>query len=132
MMSTDGSATGTCAERRPGRRGSPPCIGLQPRALLRQKGELPMTAALVCTALLGLLVVGLGLGVSTLRGSTSTNIGHKLDPGDPLHKMVRAHGNATEYAPMLAILMLAIAGRGASPWMVWTFVAATLSRYLHA
>ena len=91
-----------------------------------------MTAALVCTALLGLLVIGLGLGVSALRGSTSTNIGHKLDPGDPLHKMVRAHGNATEYAPMLAILMLAIAGRGATPWMVWTFAAATLSRYLHA
>jgi uncharacterized membrane protein YecN with MAPEG domain len=91
-----------------------------------------MTAALVCTALLGLLVFGLGLGVSTLRGSTSTNIGHKLDPGDPLHKMVRAHGNATEYAPMLAVLMLAIAGRGATPWMVWTFAAATLSRYLHA
>ena len=91
-----------------------------------------MTVALVCTAFLGLLVFGLGLGVSTLRGSTSTNIGHKLDPGDPLHKMVRAHGNATEYSPMLAILMLAIAGRGATPWMVWTFAAATLSRYLHA
>ena len=91
-----------------------------------------MTAALVCTALLGLLVIGLGLGVSALRGSTSTNIGHKLDPGDPLHKMVRAHGNVTEYSPMLAILMLAIAGRGATPWMVWTFAAATLSRYLHA
>ncbi len=91
-----------------------------------------MTAALVCTALLGVLVFGLGLGVSALRGSTSTTIGHQLDPGDRLHKMVRAHGNATEYAPMLAILMLAIAGRGATPWMVWTFVAATLSRYLHA
>lgn len=91
-----------------------------------------MTVALVCTAFLGLLVFGLGLGVSALRGSTSTNIGHKLDPGDPLHKMVRAHGNATEYSPMLAILMLAIAGRGATPWMVWTFAAATLSRYLHA
>ena len=91
-----------------------------------------MTAALVCTALLGLLVFGLGLGVSALRGSTNTNIGHQLDPSDRLHKMVRAHGNAAEYAPMLAILMLAVAGRGATPWMVWTFVAATLSRYLHA
>jgi uncharacterized protein len=91
-----------------------------------------MTAALVSTALLGLLVFGLGLGVSALRGSTSTNIGHQLDPGDRLHKMVRAHGNATEYAPMLAILMLAIAARGPTRWMVWTFVAATLSRYLHA
>jgi uncharacterized protein len=91
-----------------------------------------MTAALVCTALLGVLVFGLGLGVSALRGSTSTTIGHQLDPGDRLHKMVRAHGNATEYAPMLAILMLAIAARGPTRWMVWTFVAATLSRYLHA
>ena len=91
-----------------------------------------MTVALVCTALLGLLVFGLGLGVSTLRGSTGTTIGHQLDPRDRLHKMVRAHGNTTEYAPMLAILMLAIAARDPAPWMVWTFVAATLSRYLHA
>src|SRR5262249_57245206 len=87
---------------------------------------------LVCTALLGLLVFGLGLGVSALRGSTRTNIGHERDPADRLHKMVRAHGNAAEYAPMLAILMLAIAARGSTTWMVWTFVAATLFRYLHA
>jgi uncharacterized membrane protein YecN with MAPEG domain len=49
-----------------------------------------------------------------------------------LHKVVRAHGNAAEYAPMLAILMLAIAARGSATWMVWTFVAATVFRYLHA
>ncbi len=91
-----------------------------------------MTVALVCTALLGLLVFGLGLAVSLLRGSTKTNIGHGLDPGDLLHKVVRAHGNAAEYAPMLAILMLAIAARGCTMWMVWTFVAATVFRYVHA
>ncbi|MCI0637036.1 MAG: MAPEG family protein [Actinobacteria bacterium] len=91
-----------------------------------------MSVALVCTALLGLLVFGLGLGVSALRGSTGTNIGHGHDPSDLLHKVVRAHGNAAEYAPMLAILMLAIAARGCTTWMVWTFVAATLFRYLHA
>jgi uncharacterized membrane protein YecN with MAPEG domain len=33
---------------------------------------------------------------------------------------------------MLAILMLAIAARGCTLWMVWTFIAATLFRYLHA
>jgi uncharacterized membrane protein YecN with MAPEG domain len=33
---------------------------------------------------------------------------------------------------MLSILMLAIATRGCTTWMVWTFVAATLFRYLHA
>jgi uncharacterized membrane protein YecN with MAPEG domain len=91
-----------------------------------------MTVALVCTALLGLLVFGLGLAVSALRGSTSTNIGHAVDPADRLHKLVRAHGNAAEYAPMLAILMLAIASREPARWMVWMFVAATVSRYLHA
>ena len=91
-----------------------------------------MKVAMICTALLGLLVFGLGLGVSALRGSRNTNIGHERDPADPLHKMVRAHGNATEYAPMLSILMLAIATRGCTTWMVWTFVAATLFRYLHA
>jgi uncharacterized protein len=91
-----------------------------------------MSVALVCTALLGLLVFGLGLAVSALRGSTGTNIGHGRDPSDRLHKVVRAHGNAAEYAPMLAILMLAIAARGCTMWMVWTFVAATVFRYLHA
>ncbi len=91
-----------------------------------------MKVALVCTALLGLLVFGLGLGVSALRGSTRTNIGHERAPSDALHKMVRAHGNAAEYAPMLAVLMLAIAARGCTKWMVWTFIAATLFRYLHA
>jgi uncharacterized protein len=91
-----------------------------------------MKVAMICTALLGLLVFGLGLGVSALRGARNTNIGHERDPADPLHKVVRAHGNAAEYAPMLSILMLAIATRGCTTWMVWTFVAATLFRYLHA
>ena len=91
-----------------------------------------MTVALTCTALLGLLVFGLGLGVSTMRGSTKTNFGFTPDPTDPLYKMVRAHGNATEYAPMMAILMLAVAAREPATWMLWTFGIATAARYLHA
>jgi uncharacterized membrane protein YecN with MAPEG domain len=91
-----------------------------------------MDTALTCTALLGLLVFGLGLRVSTMRGRANRIIGHDLDPGDALHKAVRAHGNAAEYAPMMAILMLAIALRGPASWMVWTFWAATTCRYLHA
>src|SRR5262249_17598301 len=97
-----------------------------------RKGDSPMTVALASPALLGLLVFGPAPAASALRGSTGTNIGPQLDPSDRLHKMVRAHGNAAEYAPMLAVLMLAIATRGATRWMVWTFVAATLFRYLHA
>lgn len=91
-----------------------------------------MTLALTCIALLGLLVFGLGLGVSMTRGSTRISIGHPADPTDRLHKIVRAHANATEFAPMLAILMLAIAAREPSAWMRWTFVVATAARYLHA
>jgi len=91
-----------------------------------------MNVAIVCTALLGLLVFGLGLAVSLTRGATRTNFGFTPDPTDRLYKRIRAHGNAAEYAPMLAILMLLIGARQPAAWMVWTFIAATAFRYLHA
>ena len=91
-----------------------------------------MTTAIVCTALLGLLVFGLGLGVSLTRGQTGTNFGSNSDPADRMYKMVRAHGNATEYAPMMAILMLTIAAHQPAIWMLWVFGIATAARYLHA
>jgi uncharacterized membrane protein YecN with MAPEG domain len=86
----------------------------------------------VCTALLGLLVFGLGFAVSMTRGSTNTVSGYNPDPADHLYKMVRAHGNTTEYAPMLAILMLLIGAREHSQWMLWTMWIVTVSRYLIA
>jgi uncharacterized membrane protein YecN with MAPEG domain len=91
-----------------------------------------MTVALVCSALLGILLFGLGFAVSATRGSTNTVIGHPADPADRLHKMVRAHGNTAEYAPMLAVLMLAAGARSPSTWVLWTMGIATASRYLLA
>jgi len=92
-----------------------------------------MSVAVICTALLALLIFGLGLAVSTARGSTRTIIGYAAaDPADRLHKLVRAHGNATEYVPIMAVLILYVGSRGPSTWMVWTFVVATVARYLHA
>lgn len=91
-----------------------------------------MATATVCTALLGLLVFGLGFGVSMTRASTETVYGYDPDPTDRLYKMVRAHGNAAEYNPMLAILVLAIGARNPSAWMLGLIIAATASRYLHA
>jgi uncharacterized membrane protein YecN with MAPEG domain len=88
--------------------------------------------AFVCIALLGLLLFGLGLAVSMRRGSTNTIIGHASDPADPLHKLVRAHGNTAEYAPMLAALMLALAFRTPPAWTLWCMVAATACRFLLA
>jgi uncharacterized membrane protein YecN with MAPEG domain len=92
-----------------------------------------MRTAVFCTGLLGLLVFGLGLGVSMMRGGSGTNFAYTVDPTDRLYKMVRAHGNATEYAPMLAILILYVGVlHQPSRWVLWTAMAATASRYLHA
>ncbi|MEE2679476.1 MAG: MAPEG family protein [Myxococcota bacterium] len=91
-----------------------------------------MTTALVCIALLGLLLFGLGLGVSWTRGRTQQVIGAPDDPTSALLKAVRAHGNTTEFAPMLAILILLVGMRDPAAWVVWTMAIATLSRYLIA
>jgi uncharacterized membrane protein YecN with MAPEG domain len=91
-----------------------------------------MGLAITCIGLLGLLVIGLGLGVSLQRGRTNRAIGYSDDPSDPLHKWVRAHANACEYAPILAILIYALASTGYTGWNGWLFEAAVLVRYLHA
>ena len=91
-----------------------------------------MHTATVCAGILGLLVFGLGMGVSLTRGATNTVIGYNPDPTDRLYKMVRAHGNATEYNPMLAVLMIYLATRGPASWVLWVFAVAAASRVLHA
>ncbi len=91
-----------------------------------------MTVAVFCAGLLGLLVFGLGFGVSAMRGSSKTNFAYTVDPTDRLYKMVRAHGNATEYAPMLAVMMLYLGSHQPGRFVMWTFVAATACRYVHA
>jgi uncharacterized protein len=91
-----------------------------------------MRVAVFCTGLLGLLVFGLGLMVSMVRGSSRINFGYTPDPTNRLYKLVRAHGNATEYAPILAVLILYLGSRNPGTWLVWTFAAATAFRYLHA
>lgn len=89
-----------------------------------------MTTAIVCTALLATLVFVLGLNVSRLRASAATQAPIALD--DPLFVAIRAHGNAAEYVPTLAVLMLVIGSRHPAPWMTATFVAVVVARYLHA
>jgi len=92
-----------------------------------------MKTALVCIALLGLLIFALGLAVSLTRGSTKRNFGYSDDPTDRLHKLCRAHANAAEYAPILGLLMLVLAMRGEpAAWLLWTMMLATAFRYVHA
>ena len=91
-----------------------------------------MTVALICIALLGLLVFGLGFAVSLTRGRTKTAIGSSEDPTDFLHKMVRSHGNTTEYAAMLAVLIFLVGSRSPTTWALWSMGIATAGRYLIA
>jgi uncharacterized membrane protein YecN with MAPEG domain len=91
-----------------------------------------MNTALVCIGLLGLLVFGLGFAVSMMRGRTNTVVGFSDDPSDPLHKLVRAHGNTAEYAAMLAILIFVVGSRSPATWALWCMGIATASRYLIA
>ena len=90
-----------------------------------------MTIAIICTALLGALIFGLGFVVSWMRGRTGVNFGYTPNPTDRLYKWVRAHGNTTEYAPMLAVLILLVGSREPSTWALWMMGIATASRYLH-
>jgi hypothetical protein len=91
-----------------------------------------MNTAAICAGVLGLLVFVLGLGVSFTRGATNTVVGFNPDPTDRLYKMVRAHGNATEYNPMLAVLIVYLGTRQPGTVVQWLFIAAALSRVLHA
>jgi uncharacterized protein len=89
-----------------------------------------MTIAIACTALLGLLLFGMGLYVSLLRQGRRVIIGHPDDPTDPMHRAVRAHANTAEYAPFLAILFLWHGANQPLTWVLATIVVATVSRFL--
>jgi hypothetical protein len=91
-----------------------------------------MTVSLVCVALLGTLLFGLGLAVSLMRGRTNTVAGTSGDPADSLHKLVRAHGNTSEYVAMLAVLIFVVGTRDPATWGMIAMLGATASRYLLA
>ena len=90
-----------------------------------------MDVAILCAGLLGLLVFGMGMAVSFQRGQSNVLYGADPDPTDRTYRMIRAHGNAIEYAPMLAVLMLFLGTQGTASWVLWVMGLVTASRYLH-
>jgi uncharacterized protein len=86
--------------------------------------------ALICTAILGLLLFGLGFAVSLRRFREKRGMGHGDDPKNLLNKLVRAHGNTAEFAPFLAILFLFLGSRDPSTLALGLIVAATACRIL--
>ena len=89
-----------------------------------------MTTAIVCVALLAALLFLLGANVSRLRGRATSQAPTALD--DPLFVAIRAHGNAAEYVPTLAVLMLLVGSRSPATWMLIVFGVAVAARYVHA
>ena len=67
--------------------------------------------------------------MSTVRGRTEKLTGASSDPADPLHKLMRAHGNTTEYAAMLALLIYVLGSMSPATWVLWCMGLATASRY---
>ncbi len=92
-----------------------------------------MTTAIICIALLAVLLFVLGWNVSRLRG-TRGDTGEQFPtaPDDALFVAIRAHGNATEYVPTLAVLILVVGSRDPALWMLVVAAVAVVSRYLHA
>jgi uncharacterized membrane protein YecN with MAPEG domain len=93
-----------------------------------------MTIAIICTSVLGALVFVLGANVTRIRAMRGKNGGTQTpsDPADALLKAIRAHGNASEYVPTLAVLILLVAWRSPGAWAAILAIGAMSARLLHA
>jgi hypothetical protein len=82
-------------------------------------------------ALLAILGVALTVRVIGRRRAAGVGIG---DGGDrDLARLIRVHGNFSETAPIMMILLIALALTGAREWMVHLVgISAILGRLLHA
>ena len=91
------------------------------------------SVAIVCIALLGILLFLLGANVTrhrAIRGDTGNQM--PTDPADRMFIAQRAHGNAAEYVPTLIVLILVCASLSDGWWVQALAVAAVVSRSLHA
>ena len=89
-----------------------------------------MATAVLCVVAMALLIFVLGFWVSIQRGRTNVITGIQTDPTSGLNKAVRAHGNAAEFVPVLAILTLYLGTQDVAAWVGWAMIVAAVSRYL--
>jgi len=91
-----------------------------------------MNIELFCAAMLGLLLFGLGFAVSVERGKAKQLGGVPGDETTLLYRLIRAHGNAAEYVPLIVAFALYFAATDSSPLVSWAIVGLTAARILHA
>lgn len=89
-----------------------------------------MQVTMISAGILGLLMVVLGLRVSTVRRAARVSLG---DGGNALlGERVRAHGNCTETVPIALILLLLVEGQHGQAWYVVALaVLLVITRILH-
>jgi uncharacterized membrane protein YecN with MAPEG domain len=91
------------------------------------------TIPIVCIALMGVLLFLLGANVTrhrVIRGATGNQ--QPSDPADRMYIAQRAHGNASEYVPTLAVLIVVCAYLTDGWWLNALAIAALAARSLHA
>ncbi len=91
------------------------------------------TIPVVCVALMGVLLFLLGANVTrhrVIRGATGNQM--PTDPADRMFIAQRAHGNASEYVPTLAVLIVVCAALTSGWWVDALAIAALTARSLHA
>ena len=91
------------------------------------------TIPVVCIALMGVLLFLLGANVTrhrAIRGATGNQM--PTDPADRMFIAQRAHGNASEYIPTLAVLIVVCAALTGGWWLDVLAIAALAARSLHA
>ena len=88
-----------------------------------------MNLVLLCTATLVILYAGLSVNVSRVR---IQGRGPSRVTEAQLTQAVRAHGNASEYIPLLVALLLYLNSAAPSFFLSAIAVVATFSRILHA
>jgi hypothetical protein len=91
------------------------------------------TIPIISVALMGVLVFVLGANVTrhrVIRGATGNQ--QPSDPADRMYIAQRAHGNATEYVPTLAVLIVVCAFLTDGWWLNALAIAALAVRSLHA
>jgi uncharacterized membrane protein YecN with MAPEG domain len=91
------------------------------------------TIPIVSIALMGILLFLLGANVTrhrAIRGATGDQ--QPSDPADRMYIAQRAHGNASEYIPTLAVLIVVCALLTDGWWLNALAIAALTVRSLHA
>jgi len=82
---------------------------------------------------MGILLFALGANVTrhrAIRGDTGNQM--PTDPADRMFIAQRAHGNASEYVPTLAVLIVVCATLTSGWWLDVLAIAALAARSLHA